>query len=154
VKLHLGTLTLASPDFVHGGALPQYATANGAKESLALEWFGVPAGTQSFALVCTDPDAPLTHGFDHWVLYNLDASATSVPRAVAGVGTIGPNGVEVPEWYPAEPPPGHGLHFYYFHLFALDRTPDLPPGLNRLALLAAIDDSILEQARLVGHFQR
>jgi phosphatidylethanolamine-binding protein (PEBP) family uncharacterized protein len=49
---------------------------------------------------------------------------------------------------------GHGTHTYYFHLYALDREPDLPVGLSRSLLLDAIDKHILEQACIWGTFGR
>jgi Raf kinase inhibitor-like YbhB/YbcL family protein len=154
VKLHLGELTITSPDFVHGGPLPRYATADGEHASPALRWSSVPPGTRSFALVSTDPDAPLTHGFDHWVLYNIPAATTELAKGASGVGTTGLNGIGLAECCPASPPPGHGTHTYYFHLYALDCEPDLPEGLSRSSLLDAIDEHILVQARISGTFGR
>ena len=154
MKLHLGALRLTSSDFDHSGDLPKYSSADGDGVSPPLSWTSVLGSCRSFALVANDPDAPLTHGFDHWVIYNLPATVSALPRAVTGVGSVGPNGLGTNEFYPASPPPGHGVHHYYFHLFALDLAPGLPEGLGRLALLEAIDDHILEQARLVGRYER
>jgi Raf kinase inhibitor-like YbhB/YbcL family protein len=154
VKLHLGTLQLTSPEFAQGGRLPTYSSADGEGVSPPLAWSSVPAGCLSFALVAHDPDAPLTHGFDHWVVYNIPAAASALSRAVTGIGTVGPNGLGINGFCPASPPPGHGTHFYYFHLFALDRAPDLPDGLTRRELLDSIDEHIIEQARLVGCYDR
>jgi Raf kinase inhibitor-like YbhB/YbcL family protein len=52
------------------------------------------------------------------------------------------------------PPPGHGTHHYYFWVYALDEDLALEPGLDRRALLEAIEDHVIEQARLVGTFKR
>ena len=35
-------------------------------------------GTQSYASVVHDPDAPLTYGFTHWVLDGISASTTGI----------------------------------------------------------------------------
>ena len=154
MKLHLGTLTLESPDFGHGDELPHYATADGEKESPSLQWSGGPAGIRSYALLSCDPDAPLTRGFDHWVVYNVPAGVQTIPRAAQGFFTVGPNGLGATEWCPAAPPPGHGTHYYYFHLYALAVGPDLPGDLDGAALLDTIDEHIIEQARLVGRYSR
>jgi phosphatidylethanolamine-binding protein (PEBP) family uncharacterized protein len=55
-----------------------------------------------------------------------------------------------PGWFPPAPPPGHGDHFYYFHLFALSGAPDVDASVDADGFLAAIDDLVIEQARIVG----
>jgi phosphatidylethanolamine-binding protein (PEBP) family uncharacterized protein len=52
------------------------------------------------------------------------------------------------------PPPDHGPHHYYFWLYALDTDEQLRPGLDRRALLERIEDHVIEQARLIGTFDR
>ncbi len=57
----------------------------GGNVSPALSWSGAPAGTQSFALLVHDPDAPTGGaGWWHWVVYDIPASATSIAQ---GAGT-------------------------------------------------------------------
>ncbi|MGH2891070.1 MAG: YbhB/YbcL family Raf kinase inhibitor-like protein, partial [Solirubrobacteraceae bacterium] len=46
----------------------------------------------------------------------------------------------------------HGTHHYYFWVYALDDDLALEPGLDRRALMDAIEDHVIEQARLVGTF--
>jgi phosphatidylethanolamine-binding protein (PEBP) family uncharacterized protein len=50
-------------------------------------------------------------------------------------------------------PPGHGIHHYYFWLYALDTALKLAPGRDCEQLLAAIAPHIIEQARLVGTYE-
>ncbi|MER5628461.1 YbhB/YbcL family Raf kinase inhibitor-like protein [Streptosporangium sp. NPDC002544] len=155
MKINIGALRLTSPDFEADGRLPDYATANGEGVSPPLSWSDAPAETRSFALVATDPDAPLIDGFDHWAVYDIPADVKELPKGgdpetgVQGVNGLGKNG-----WCPASPPPGHGQHRYYFHLFALDTVLGLKPGLTRAQVLAAIDPHVLVQARLVGTYER
>ena len=51
-------LTLISPDFSAGGAIPAVHTCQGKNISPALDWSGLPAGTRSLVLIVDDPDAP------------------------------------------------------------------------------------------------
>ena len=51
------------------------------------------------------------------------------------------------------PPEGHGVHHYFFHLYALDQPLDDPRPQTRDELLDRIDGHIIEQARLVGTFE-
>jgi Raf kinase inhibitor-like YbhB/YbcL family protein len=150
MKLNLGTLTLTSPAFSHGARIPERYTSGGDGISPPLTWTGAPAATRSFALFVHDPDAPLAYGFSHWVLYNIPAEVTSLAEGDDGGYVSGTNGADAPGYFPPTPPPGHGDHFYYFHLYALDDVLELEPGLDGLALLARIDDHIIEQARIVG----
>jgi phosphatidylethanolamine-binding protein (PEBP) family uncharacterized protein len=52
------------------------------------------------------------------------------------------------------PPEGHGPHHYYFWLYALDKDLDLKPGADREQCLEAIEDHVIEQARLIGTYQK
>jgi Raf kinase inhibitor-like YbhB/YbcL family protein len=152
--LNLGDLTISSPAFGHGGAVPERHTTEGEDVSPALAWSSVPEGTRQLALVCHDPDAPLTHGFTHWVLYGIPADATGVPEGGGDAFVQGTNDFGKEAYGGPAPPPGHGTHHYFFHLYALDAEVDAPAGLTRAALLDRIDDHIIEQARIVGTFER
>ncbi len=153
-RMHLGDLDVTSPAFTHATAIPERHTTDGDDVSPPLQWVNVPAGARQLALVCHDPDAPLTHGFTHWVAYGIRPDVTGIPEGggdgyVEGVNDFGNEGYGGPA-----PPPGHGTHHYYFHLYALDAEIDAGPGLSRGELLARIDDHIIEQARLVGTYRR
>ena len=49
---------IASTSFPNGGEIPKKFTCDGADVSPELSWSDPPAGTQSFALIADDPDAP------------------------------------------------------------------------------------------------
>src|SRR5580692_3234612 len=73
-----GAFTLTSSDIRPGGTIAAAQVFNsfgcsGGNVSPALAWSGVPAGTQSFALMVHDPDAPTGSGWWHWVVYNIPA---------------------------------------------------------------------------------
>jgi len=127
----MAKFTLSSTDLTDGGRIAEAQVFNefgckGGNVSPALSWSGAPAGTQSFALLVHDPDAPTGSGWWHWVVYNIPASTTSLPAgagdpkkklmpagAVQGrtdYGTVGYGG-------PC-PPPGKP-HHYHFQLYAL-----------------------------------
>src|SRR5579863_8325862 len=60
--------TLNTTAFLDQGVLPVLYTCDGKDLSPELDWTNVPAKTQSFALLVTDPTAP-NGTFYHWVLY-------------------------------------------------------------------------------------
>ncbi len=52
------------------------------------------------------------------------------------------------------PPNGHGPHHYYFWIYALDKNLGLKPGLTLEKLYASIEGHVLEQARVIGVYER
>ena len=51
------------------------------------------------------------------------------------------------------PPPGHGVHHYYFRLFALDTELPVEPGLEKKAILDAIRGHVLADGVLMGTYE-
>ena len=54
------TMTLISSAFAAGATIPSKHTADGEDVSPPLKWANVPENTESLALICDDPDAPVT----------------------------------------------------------------------------------------------
>lgn len=126
-------LTVTSTDIADGQPLPMAqwgAAGGGADTSPQLSWSGAPEGTKSFAVSCFDPDAPTGSGFWHWAVYNLPPDVTSLAtgedRPERGVTLKNESGV--PGYIGAGPPPGTGVHRYFFVVDALDTVLDLPEG--------------------------
>jgi Raf kinase inhibitor-like YbhB/YbcL family protein len=152
MKINLGMLNITSSAFKHGERMPDDHSGNGSGVSPGLTWEGVPAATQSFAVIAHDWDAPLARGFSHWVLYGIPAEVRELPQGGGTEYTQGSNGLAAPGYVPAGPPPGHGDHFYYFHVYALDADLGLEAGLTADELLERITAHIIEQARIVGTY--
>lgn len=154
----LSHLRLTSPAFSDGARIPTRYAAEGDNVSPPLEWGGLPENTGGLAVICHDPDAPLVvphgaYGFVHWTLYNLPGALGALPEAVAGY-TNGQTDYGRAGYGGPNPPPGHGIHRYYFWLLALDRETELEPGLTLWTLLARLEPHILGMNRLVGTYQR
>ena len=153
-RFHLGDIAITSPAFGHGQAIPAKHTGEGADVSPELRFANIPEGTRELAVVVHDPDAPLTDGFTHWVVYGIPADAGGILEGGGGAFTEGATDFGKEGYGGPAPPPGHGTHFYFFHLYALDAPVDAEPGLTRQELLRRIDDHIIEQNRLVGTYER
>jgi Raf kinase inhibitor-like YbhB/YbcL family protein len=151
-ELNVADLKLNSPAFKHHESIPAKHAGDGEDVAPELSWSGVPDGTKAFAIVVHDPDAPLVDGFTHWVAYDIPADATDLPEGGGNV-TAGTNSMGETRYNGPAPPPGHGTHHYYFWIYALDEEIELPPGLDRRALLERIEDHVIEQARLVGTYR-
>lgn len=155
------SLTLTSPAFAHGGAIPARHTCEGADLSPQLLWHGMPVGTRSLVLIVDDPDAPDPRAplmtWVHWLLYNLPPAATGLPEGVAAdqlpAGTL--QGLN--DWQRTGyggPCPPIGRHRYFHKLYALDvQLPDLHQPV-KAALEQAMRGHVLAQAELLGLYQK
>ena len=152
-------MRLSSAAFDEGGMLPPRFTCDGDGVSPPLAWVDVPDGTQGFALLCEDPDAP-SGTFTHWLLYNLSAGsrelAEGVPKdAVLPTGARqGTNSFGDLGYGGACPPRADREHRYIFKLYALDTDLALAPGARREQLLHALRDHVLAEAQLIGKYKR
>lgn len=142
--------------FENGGTVPKANTCDGGDSSPALEWSGEPAGTQSFALILDDPDAP-AGTWNHWLVWDVPAHVHSLAAGftAGAAGASGKNDFGRPGYGGPCPPKGHGPHRYYFTLYALDRPAlGLPPGANRAELERALNGRVLAKAQYMGRYGR
>jgi phosphatidylethanolamine-binding protein (PEBP) family uncharacterized protein len=56
-------------------------------------------------------------------------------------------------WFGPKPPPGHGVHRYYFQVFALDRRLDMGPDTPLEDLVNALKGAALAEGRLVATYE-
>ncbi len=154
MALYIKDLQIVSPAFTFLERIPKRYTGEGENVSPPLEWSGLPSGTKQLALICHDPDAPLPRGFTHWVIYGIPPTVSQLAVAGGSEFIEGINSSDQPGYTGPIPPVGHGVHHYYFWLYALDKELDLKPGMKREQLLEAISNHVIEQARLIGVYQR
>jgi Raf kinase inhibitor-like YbhB/YbcL family protein len=151
-------MQLRASAFKQGSDVPVQFTCDGSDMSPALSWSAPPEGTQSFALVMEDPDAP-GRTWVHWVLYNLPATERELPEAVPAKGTLhsgarqGRNDFGRIGYGGPCPPPGHP-HRYYLTLYALDTRLDLKAGATRAQVDRAMRGHILAQSELMARYLR
>jgi hypothetical protein len=149
---------LTSTAFEQGEMIPRTYTCDAEDISPPLAWSDPPERTQSFALICEDPDAP-KGTWSHWVLYNIPGDRRSLPEDVMRgaelfLGALqGENDFGDIEYGGPCPPPGKP-HRYYFYLYALDDALDLEHGATREELLEAMRGYLLERAELMGRYER
>jgi Raf kinase inhibitor-like YbhB/YbcL family protein len=143
-----GSITVTSPAFADGAAIPEEFTCRGTGSSPPLAWTGLPAGTQSVALVVLDPDAP-SGTFVHWVLFAMPpaqeelATGTSPPGTMQALNSAGDRG-----WTPPCPP--SGTHHYRFTVYALGDPPDVLDGADPQTAVRAVQDAAIAEGTLTG----
>jgi Raf kinase inhibitor-like YbhB/YbcL family protein len=153
------SLTLTSPAFSHQGDISEAHTCDGANTSPPLRWSGVPSSARSLVLIVDDPDAPdpkaPTHTHVHWVLYDI---ATSTKELASGQSTP-PKGARegLNSWKKrgyGGPCPPVGKHRYFFKLYALDTVVGDLGAPTKDSLEQAMRGHVLDQAELVGTYER
>lgn len=150
------TLDFRSDAFDHEGSIPTRYTCDGDDISPPLSWGDPPDGTQSFALIADDPDAP-AGTWVHWVIYNLPADTRSLAPGIAGDADLpgdaqhGQNGWGRQDY--GGPCPPRGTHRYFFKLYALDTTLNLNAA-KKQQLLDAMQGHVLARAELLATYTR
>jgi hypothetical protein len=94
---------------------------------------------------------------DHWIVFNIPADVTSLAQGMSSSlpeGALhGMAGGSRITYYGCYPPEGR-TNSYYFTLYALDTMLSLNQGATRQQVMAAMVGHILDQAELVGTYQR
>ncbi len=150
-------LELKSSAFGEGTSIPSKYTCDGQDVSPPLSWSGAPAGTKSFALISDDPDAP-RGTWVHWVAWNIPAGLSSFKEGMDKGATLsdgtkqGMSDFKRPGY--GGPCPPSGTHRYFFKLYALDTTLNIPATSTKKDLENAIKGHILDQAQIMGTYTR
>lgn len=152
------SFTVSSPSFPNGGKIEKKFTCDGADVSPQIAWANPPSDTKSFALLTDDPDAPAGN-WNHWVMWNIPPSVTSLPEGLAKHGSLpdgseqGMNDFHKTGYNGPCPPPGKP-HRYFFKLYALSTTLTLKSGATKRDLEAAMKDHMLAQSEYMGRYGR
>jgi len=164
------SLNLTSTAFVDGAGIPAnytYETNTSGFQHVSppLNWRHAPSGTEGFALIVDDLDAP-TGSFTHWLAYDNDSSLTSFadnaslinldnrslsPR-FQGLNDYGAQGYGGPAGS-CDSSLASKQHRYVFTLYAVDnrtKLENLGDNATKSALLTAIDGSVLASDNLTG----
>lgn len=145
-------MEITSPAFLHNEKIPSKYTCDGANFSPPLRFGKIPQDAKSLVLICDDPDAPMGD-WVHWLIWNIDPATTEIAenfsptdatQGTSSFGNIGYGG----------PCPPSGVHRYFFKLYALDITLDLPPSTQKADLETAMENHILAHAEMIGLYQR
>lgn len=158
-------IKLISSAFAEGEPIPKKYTGEGGDVSPPFSWSELPKRAKELALICDDPDALTKEPWVHWVIYKIPATVEGLREGIprvrqltnpygalqgknswVGAGTIGYRG--------PLPPLGHGVHRYYFRLYALELQMAVESGWDKKALLNVIGEHILDEGVLMGTYQR
>lgn len=148
----MDTLTISSPAFNNGGAIPAHYSCDGADASPPLVIGIIPETARTLALIMDDPDAP-AGTWVHWVAWNIPATTVTIqenglpPGASQGRNDWKRNGY-------GGPCPPSGTHRYFFRLYALDTSLQLASSTTKADLEQAMQGHVQAQAELMGTYRR
>jgi len=146
-------ITVSSPAFAAGAAIPRRFTCQGENLSAPLGWSGVPAGTVEVALVVDDPDAP-RRTYVHWVVVGIDPARTELAEGAVPPGARQVSNSAGTAAYTGPCPPGGPPHHYRFTVYALQHKPGVAGDASPEAAIEAIEAAAVARGRLVGMFGR
>jgi Raf kinase inhibitor-like YbhB/YbcL family protein len=141
-------LTVTSPAFADGAAIPTEFTCKGDNTSPPLQWSGVPAGARSIALVVDDPDAP-NGTFVHWVVYNIDPADSGIDAGTVPSGARQADNSSGNPGYTGPCPPS-GTHHYRFTVYVLRSPLTVPAGGDAEQISVAIRGKTTARGTLTG----
>jgi Raf kinase inhibitor-like YbhB/YbcL family protein len=141
------TMTVTSPDFGQGRAVPNQYTCHGQGETPPLNWSNAPQGTKALALVLDDADAPITP-YVYWIVFNISpATPELLPGRPPPTGRQAYNSKDV---FGYTPPCPDRSHKYRFTVYALNAPLHLGEKPSLTAAWSAIASHAIAWGRLTA----
>jgi Raf kinase inhibitor-like YbhB/YbcL family protein len=150
-------MQIMSSAFKDGTEIPQEYTCDSEDVSPPLEWNSIPEGTETFALICDDPDAPMGT-WVHWVVFNIPGDIMLLPERVPPERELDNGAIQGMNDFKkigyGGPCPPSGTHRYFFKIYALDTHLDLPSGATKDHLMLAMEGHVLDESHVMGTYRR
>lgn len=151
--------TVSTDAILPNGIIDPRYTCDLDNSSPELRWENEPEGTQSFAVLAEDPDAP-GGVFAHWIVYGIPKDIHHLPAGIPAQDSLpngirqGLNGFGKLGYAGPCPPIGSPPHHYIFRVYALRARPELPSRAERATFLETTSGLMLAAAEVVGRFRR
>jgi Raf kinase inhibitor-like YbhB/YbcL family protein len=152
------SIQVRSNDFAQDHEMPVEFSCRGVGISPEIGWSGAPDGTQSYALIATDWDAPAPSvrlfPVVHWVVFNIPKDVTEIAQNATSKDldtrgmTTGLNISGETEY--TGPCPPIGQHRYEFRVYALNVERISPASGSKTDVMAAMAGHVLAFGELVG----
>ena len=158
------TIQITSSAFAQGHAIPKKYTGDGV-DVAALELVGDSGGNQGVGPDLRRSRCPAggalgslgdlqDSGRGEGFAGRRAAQVAAERAARRGAGKNSWPASEAIGYRGPYPPQGHGVHHYYFKLYALDAPLDEEPGLDKKALIEKIKAHVLTEGVLMGTYER
>jgi Raf kinase inhibitor-like YbhB/YbcL family protein len=142
------------------GKLPDRHSAYFDNISPPLNWTNVP-DVKAWAVIVEDPDAPREKPFVHWMIWDIQGEVRALPEGLPNTdflatpqgGIQGRNDMGGYGWFGPRPPAGHGVHHYYFQVFALDDFIAMGPDTPLEELLNALKGHTIAKGEMMATYE-
>jgi Raf kinase inhibitor-like YbhB/YbcL family protein len=144
-----------------GGHFPTRYSKDGLNVSPPVQWTRVPKKAKELVLLFESVTPATREPFVHWLVYKIPAQWHGLPEGFKhqldpkhpadvfhGLNSMGGHGYDGPLGTAGK------TTRLRFTLLAIDRHLDVPPGLDKTAVLQAIDGYLLDQAEMFVTYQR
>jgi len=142
-------MKISSKEFKHSQPIPSKFTCQGEDINPSLNIENIPEGAKSLSLIVDDPDAPMGT-WVHWVVFDLPVASEIGENSIPG--KQGSNDFGRKDY--GGPCPPSGRHRYLFKIYALDQKLNLAEGISKKELEQAMQGHILDQAELIGLYEK
>jgi len=144
--------SVSSPVLEKGSALPIEFTGDGQGYSMPVEWSGAPENTKCFALSLWHKARDREKSY--WVVYDIPADVTSLPKNAQGIGIMGYNDRDRQEYMPMRSK-GGGAKEYNITVYALSEKPAFhTDNVTREVLIEAVKQITLAETTLTYTYER
>ncbi|MCB9045922.1 MAG: YbhB/YbcL family Raf kinase inhibitor-like protein [Chitinophagales bacterium] len=143
-------LEVTSKDFQDNELMPMKYSCEGNNTSPSLEVHGIPHKARTLAVIMHDPDAPITGGFTHWVVWNM-STKSYIPGDFEDAEQ-GLNGAQKKGYIGMCPP--SGTHHYNIRVYALDAKLKLKANAGKADLEKAMKGHILAEGMITGLYKK
>jgi phosphatidylethanolamine-binding protein (PEBP) family uncharacterized protein len=134
-EVMMGKLHISSSAFEHNGNIPVKYTCDGKDINPPLTIKDIPSEAKSLVLIVDDPDAPMGT-WVHWVVWNIDPQNDFRKHDYGG------------------PCPPSGTHRYFFKLYALSSSLDLPSSSKKADVEKAMKGHMISESQIIGLYKR
>ncbi|MEX0690197.1 MAG: YbhB/YbcL family Raf kinase inhibitor-like protein [Candidatus Paceibacterota bacterium] len=148
-------MEIKTPAFKNKDFIPDKYTCEDENINPLIEFSDIPEGAKSLALIIDDPDAPTKFNWVHWSVWNIEPNSKYIYEDSFPLGALqGLNSSGYVRYDGPCPPKGDNPHRYFFKAYALDVKLDLPEGSSREELEKIMKNHIIEEAEIIGLYQR
>lgn len=149
-----GTLELHLPFMDIRSKMPLDHTCYRKNESPAMDWEGVPSGTQSFVVFLEKREID-KDPYVSWILFNVPGEESRLAGGQSKEGTLASGAKHANADHNnigyTGPCEAKGRHNYAIRIFALDTVLDLQPGAHKHDLIRAMNGHIIDAAEQEFH---
>jgi Raf kinase inhibitor-like YbhB/YbcL family protein len=144
-------LSIVSPAWAPGEAIPATFSCDGSGVSPPLVIGGADEGAAELVVIVTDPDAA---GRVHWVVAGLDPNGATIPEGTVPPGAVmARSAAGTTGWEPVCPPAGQS-HTYEFAVYAMPTPSGIDETTSATEALDAVVGTATSSSVLTGTYER